>query len=145
MRRLKSNQRSPTFTILEITQQWHMAVDGDTTTELITAILEQGASTGFFIFASTLEGVLSYGYSANMLRLNPKNKIILLDAPLADRVCLDPCNVRAGHCCHFVCPIVSNCCETQWKGTVAGGSLGACGASTSTTLFFCANQQTLFC
>lgn len=144
MRRLKSNQRTPTFTITEITQQWHTSVDGETSEAMIVAILEQGASTGFFLFASTLEGVLSYGYNANMLRFNPRNRLILLDAPANERVCLDPCNVRKG-CCHAICPEMSNCCYTQCKGALAGGSIGPCGVSTATALFFCAGQQTLFC
>ena len=98
MRRLKPNQRAPTFTISDITSQWHTSIDANTSESTITAILQQGSSTGFFIFAQSIEGVLSYGYSANMLRLNPKNKLILLDAPAADRVCLEPCNIKINRC-----------------------------------------------
>jgi len=146
MRRLKSNQRRPVFSIEQITDQWHAEVDPSTTTDEIEAILEAGAATGFFLFYQCANGTLFYGYNADMLRYNPKNKNILLAAPRENRVCLEPCNTPIYPLCIFKDPTPSNCCFTQWKGTVSGGSITQnCGVSMSTALFMCTGQQTQFC
>jgi hypothetical protein len=146
MRRLKSRQQRPVFSIADITDEWHIEVDPLTSTEEITAILEAGASTGFFLFYQCENGTLFYGYNANMLRFNPKNKSILLAAPRGERACLDSCNVRINPVCIYKDPTPSNCCYTQWKGTVSGGTIGQnCGVSMDTALFMCTGQQTRFC
>jgi hypothetical protein len=146
MRGMKPNVQNPVFTIDEIVEEWHTVVDDTTSVETIDAILQQGASTGLFLFAQDITGLLSYGFNLNMLASNPRNKDILLTAPLSARACLEPCNQRNKHCCAFVPAVRSDCCFTQWKGTVAGGSLSTqCGASMATTMFLCSGQQTLFC
>jgi hypothetical protein len=143
LKKTKPRQRAPVFSIPDIVQEWHQQVDPLATTEQVTAILEQGASTGFFIVKQCPNGALAYGFNANMLQSNPQNKFILFDQ--SDLACEAPCNKRVYPTCVFKTPVPSNCCFTQWKGTVAGGSLGECGASPSTMLFMCSGQKTLFC
>lgn len=143
LKRTRSRTRAPVFTITQIAQQYRLDVDDLATDEQITAILEKGSSTGFFLVRQCEDGSLLYGFNANMLRANPQNRFILEDQE--DLACMAPCAVRVYPKCVYHCPVESNCCLTQWKGTVAGGSLGECGASVSTMLFMCAGQQTLFC
>src|SRR5579872_67530 len=119
MRGIKPNTQNPVFTIDEITQEWHMNVDDLTSTATIEAILQQGASTGFFLFAQDIDGTLFYGYNRNMLAFNPANKFILQAAPLSAKVCLSPCNQPNRHCCAAQPAVRNDCCFTQWKGTVA--------------------------
>lgn len=146
MRALRSRERTPVFSIEDIVVEWHELIDSTTSIEIITAILEEGAKIGFFRVAQCQDASLLYGYNANMLQMNPKNKDILLDAPAADRVCLEPCNKRIYPLCIFKTPVPSNCCFTQWKGSVTGGSISStCGASLSTMMFMCSGQETLFC
>lgn len=143
LKRTRSRTRAPVFSITQITQQWHLDVNALTTVDEITLILEQGASTGFFLVKQCEDGSLLYGFNANMLKANPQNRFILEDQ--ADLACAAPCNKRVYPTCIYKNPISSNCCWTQWKGTVDGGSLGQCGVPVSTALFMCAGQQTTFC
>jgi hypothetical protein len=142
MRSLSPNLQNPTFTVAEIVQEWQTTID-DSSTTVIEAILQQGASTGLFLFAQDISGVLSYGFNRNAIAINPRNKQILL---ASGSVCLDPCNQPNRYCCGQIPAVRSDCCFTQWKGTVAGGSIGTqCGVSMETALFLCSGQQTRFC
>ncbi len=143
LKRTRPRTRAPVFTIPVIAQEYRLQVDDLATDEQVTEILEKGASTGFFLVKQCEDGSLLYGFNANMLRANPQNRFILEDQE--DLACAAPCNKRVYPKCVYIDPVPSNCCFTQWKGTVAGGSLGECGASVSTMLFMCSGQQTLFC
>ena len=143
MRSLRPRVRNPVFSVSEIVDEWHELIAATTSTETITAILVEGSRTGFFLVAQCQDGSLLYGYNARMLQMNPKNKDILAEA---NSVCLDPCNKPVYPLCVYKCPTSSNCCFTQWKGTVAGGSISTtCGAPMSTMMFLCSGQVTEFC
>ena len=143
---LKPNQRRPVFSVPDIVDAWHMDVDDTTSEAEIVEILELGASTGFFLFFQCKNGEIFYGFNSNMLKFNKANKQILLDALPENRICLESCNTIINPTCIFKDPTPDNCCFTQYKGTVAGGSISSvCGASMSTNLFMCADQQTQFC
>lgn len=131
MKRLTPRERAPTFTLALISEAWHADIDPETSEEVITNILNSGAQLGFFLVRQDIEGVLSYGYNANMLAFNPQNRFILEDSP-----CLSSCNLRANPKLIQVSSTPSNCCYTMPNGSglplcgcLSGASALAFGAS----------------
>ena len=116
MKQYKPHERAPVFSVCDITAQWHLDMDPETSEDVIRTILQTGAQLGFFRSTQDLAGEIFYGYNANMLRANPKNRLILSDSP-----CLSPCN-RLPQCSGVVGQPVtpSNCCYTMNGGSGQG-------------------------